>query len=132
MDCQDGWHVLVWHQTCLVDSAQQAFLQTVSNLRYDSELVHYFTLKQISPKLLDRKNTSELWVSETNSVWTCFAMFCLASLASAWSEVISFIWWLCWDGTLCTGHMNHKNHINLMIWWDPKMDFGTWEFIEQL
>ena len=35
--------------------------------------------------------TSELCVSETNSVWTCFAMFCLASFASAWSEVLTFI-----------------------------------------
>ena len=44
LDCQDGWHVLVWHQTCLVDSAQQAFLRTVSNLRYDSECYIWLTV----------------------------------------------------------------------------------------
>lgn len=50
-----------------------------------------FDLLLISVKLRDKIITSELCVSETNSVWTCFAMFCLASFASAWSEVLSFI-----------------------------------------
>ena len=45
-----------------------------------------------SMKVIDIKLASVLCESETNSVWTCFAMFCLASFASAWSELCSCFW----------------------------------------